>query len=94
MDSREFDYGDDTDNNTYRDSTIRAWLNDTFYDMAFTDLQRELILLTTVQNGARTTNPDNNASEWNLGANNHAYGDTEDYTPIKRAGSDHRRIRL
>ena len=78
LDSQHFNYGNDS-YNLYRDSTIRTWLNDTFYNTAFTALQRDVILLTEVENGARTTNPDGNASEWNYGANNNAYGNTQDY---------------
>jgi len=65
--------------NTYSLSDIRIWLNQTFYETAFNEWQKALILLTTVDNTARTTNPDNNASEWNYGANNYAFGNTEDY---------------
>ncbi|MBQ2738475.1 MAG: InlB B-repeat-containing protein, partial [Clostridia bacterium] len=34
--------------NNYKDSDIRAWLNATFYETAFSELQREIILTTTV----------------------------------------------
>ncbi|GEM_PF-2928125 len=40
----------------YEYSNIRAWLNDTFYNTAFNDLQKQIILLTTVDNSARSTN--------------------------------------
>lgn len=39
----------------YAHSTIRAWLNDTFYNTAFSELQKELILTTNVDNSAATT---------------------------------------
>lgn len=40
-----------TEANNYAYSTIRSWLNTTFYETAFSELQRELILITTVDNG-------------------------------------------
>lgn len=40
---------DDSSNN-YADSEIREWLNETFYNTAFSTLQKELILTTTVDN--------------------------------------------
>lgn len=39
----------------YKDSDIRAWLNGTFYETAFTELQQEIILTTTVDNSAIST---------------------------------------
>ena len=42
---------DDSRDNNYGDSTIRAWLNKNFIDTAFTELQKELILTTEVNNG-------------------------------------------
>ena len=45
---------DDSSNN-YKDSEIRAWLNATFYETAFTELQREIILTTTVDNSVAST---------------------------------------
>ena len=65
--------------NNYAESNIRAWLNGTFYNTAFTDLQKQLIVLTTVDNSARSTNPNNNATRWNSGNNSHACANTEDY---------------
>ena len=44
-----------TRDNNYKDSDIRAWLNDQFYTTAFSDLQRELILTTTVDNSVAST---------------------------------------
>ena len=40
----------------YEYSTIRKWLNETFYNTAFTDFQKEMILVTTVDNSESTTN--------------------------------------
>ena len=37
--------------NNYVYSTLRKWLNTTFYDTAFSELQKELILITSVDNG-------------------------------------------
>ena len=49
-------------NSNYKDSDIRAWLNATFYETAFAELQRELILLTSIDNSKNSTglsyNPD------------------------------------
>ena len=36
--------------NNYEYSTIRKWLNETFYDTAFNELQKKIILTTTVDN--------------------------------------------
>ncbi len=47
IDAQAYDTGD----NNYANSTIRAWLNDNFINTAFTELQRELILTTEVDNG-------------------------------------------
>ena len=38
--------------NNYEHSTIREWLNDDFYNTAFTEEQQELIAVTTCENGA------------------------------------------
>ena len=53
---------DDSYNN-YANSEIRKWLNETFYETAFSELQREIILITTVNNAASTTgeSPNNNS---------------------------------
>ena len=45
---------DDSSNN-YAESEIRAWLNAEFYNAAFDSLQRELILITTVDNSVAST---------------------------------------
>ena len=47
--------------NNYAKSEIRTWLNDAFYNTVFTDLQKTLILLTTVDNSERSANPNDNA---------------------------------
>ncbi|MBR6410550.1 MAG: hypothetical protein IKS35_04130 [Clostridia bacterium] len=43
----------------YALSDIRLWLNDVFYETAFSALQKELITLTTVDNSSRSMEPDN-----------------------------------
>ncbi len=47
IDSQEFNNHNSYINN-YAKSNIRAWLNDSFYETAFNELERDLILLTTV----------------------------------------------
>ena len=59
---------DDSSNN-YANSEIRQWLNDTFYETAFTELQREMIL---------TTNVDNSVASTGYSSNSYACEDTED----------------
>ena len=47
-------------NNNYAESDIRAWLNAEFYNTAFTDLQKNIILTTTVDNSAASTSNTSN----------------------------------
>ena len=42
--------------NNYAESTIRKWLNETVYNTAFSELQKQIILTTMVDNSATTTN--------------------------------------
>ncbi len=49
------DYNVRVDANNYEYSSIRSWLNYTFYHTAFNSFQKELIKLTLVENGANTT---------------------------------------
>lgn len=44
----------------YAYSTIRKWLNETFYNTAFIELQKEIILSSTVDNSASTTHDSTN----------------------------------
>lgn len=69
IDAQAFDYNNGVTRNNYKSSTVRAWLNDTFYETAFNDTQKGIIMTTTVNNAADTTgyNP-----------NNYACADTED----------------
>lgn len=46
--------------NNYEYSTIRKWLNETFYNTAFNDLQKEIILTTTVDNSVASTGKSTN----------------------------------
>ena len=79
--------------NNYKYSTIRAWLNGKYEDddpqeksytntgflqTAFTTEAQDLIALTTVDNTARSTNPDSNPSKWNSGKNEYACKNTTD----------------
>ena len=41
--------------NNYMYSSIRKWLNETFYDIAFTELQKQIIQITKVDNSPKTT---------------------------------------
>ena len=79
--------------NNYKYSTIRAWLNGVyetgdnqeptyvgkgFLQSAFTSEQEAAISATSVNNSARSTNPDANASQWNSGENQYACAGTTD----------------
>ena len=74
IDAHEYD---DASNN-YKESEIRSWLNDEFYTKAFSTLEQGLINAVTVDNSARSTNPDNNATAFNNGANQYACENTSD----------------
>ena len=60
LDSQPFDNDTQGNANSYEISYIRQWLNSTFIDAAFTELQREIILDVVVDNSAATTNDPNN----------------------------------
>lgn len=64
--------------NNYALSNIRKWLNDTFYNTAFNDMQKALVQVTTVDNSARSTNPNNNTTAFNSGNNTYACANTKD----------------
>ena len=64
--------------NNYAYSDIRTWLNENFYDTAFSALQKAVIKTTNVDNSARSTNPDNYAEQWNSGYNSYACDSTQD----------------
>ena len=46
--------------NNYEHSTVRAWLNETFYNTAFSDLQKQIISEIEVVNDATSTSASNN----------------------------------
>ena len=52
---RRGENGEDIYPNNYKESTIRAYLNGTFLDTAFTEAQKNAILITTVDNSASST---------------------------------------
>lgn len=62
IDCQQYDYtgGESYGINNYANSTIRAWLNNTFYNTAFNSLQKELIQLTEIDNSASSTGVSNN----------------------------------
>lgn len=64
--------------NNYAESHIRKWLNETFYNTAFNDLHKAIIGMTSVDNSARSTNPFDNATQWNKGKNEYACENTLD----------------
>ena len=45
----------DLETNNYKESDVRKWLNDTFYNSAFNELERALIQAFTVDNSLSTT---------------------------------------
>ncbi len=56
LDGQHYDYNSDgTYSNNYAESSIRAWLNDNFYNTAFSELEKEIIATTLVDNSAATT---------------------------------------
>ncbi len=48
-------FGTEKNKNNYALSEVRKWLNETFYETAFNELQREIIAITTVDNSANST---------------------------------------
>ncbi len=60
--------------NNYALSDIRNWLNSTFYSSVFTTLQKQLVILTSVDNSKDSTLMYNTT-----GSNDYACEDTEDY---------------
>ncbi|MDY4254585.1 MAG: leucine-rich repeat protein [Oscillospiraceae bacterium] len=71
--------------NNYEHSDIRAWLNGTFYDGAFTDAEKNAIIATTLDNSTRNVLYYSNSTTdkvWLLSyseAKNTAYGFTSNY---------------
>ena len=64
--------------NNYKNSDIREWLNGTFLGAAFTSTAQSRIADTTVDNSARSTNPNANPTLWNRGYNDYACENTSD----------------
>ncbi len=54
IDNQPYDFDGEYHNN-YQNSTIRTWLNDTFYNTAFNDREKEIIQTTVVDNSARSS---------------------------------------
>ena len=50
----------DEKSNNYKNSSIRKWLNDTFYNIAFSDNEKRIIEITEVDNGSLSTRYQNN----------------------------------
>lgn len=46
----------------YEDSNLRAWLNTTFYEKAFSSFENKIIRITEVDNSAQTTTNNNNTN--------------------------------
>jgi len=65
--------------NNYARSEIRKWLNENFFNVAFSAEEKQRIVLSTVDNSARSTNPNYNANYQNNGVNKNACEDTEDF---------------
>ena len=68
--------------NNYAYSSIRNWLNDTFYNTAFSGWQKDAILLTTVDNSESSTHsPNDGVFFWDDGIeiNTYVCEDTEDH---------------
>ena len=54
------DHRFDDSSNNYAESEIRLWLNDTFYEIAFSEYAKKLILTTEVDNSALSTGFEDN----------------------------------
>ena len=46
--------------NNYAESEIRKWLNETFYNTAFSDLQKNIVITTSVDNSTKSTGSNDN----------------------------------
>ena len=55
IDSMQFSYDGQMQSNNYAESTVRAWLNDVFYETAFSELEAKMILTATVDNSLAST---------------------------------------
>lgn len=68
----------DDGSNNYKNSEIRAWLNGDFLQSAFTSRQQAVIQTVTIDNSARSTNRDANATYYNNGNNGYVCSNTND----------------
>ncbi|MBP5405074.1 MAG: leucine-rich repeat domain-containing protein [Clostridia bacterium] len=64
--------------NNYAESDIRSWLNNVFFNTAFSAADKSAIRSKTVNNNARSANPENYPSGINYGTNYYASGSTTD----------------
>ena len=55
--------------NNWEYSFIRSWLNETFYNEVFNDLQKEIIKTTRLDNSARSSNPNDYPKYYGYGEN-------------------------
>ena len=65
--------------NNYALSDVRKWLTGTFYNAAFSETDKTIIQLTTVDNSPKSANPDRNQYEINGGQNDYCCENTTDY---------------
>ncbi|MBO7639192.1 MAG: hypothetical protein J6S91_09475, partial [Treponema sp.] len=54
----------DNDSNNYKESEIRSWLNDNFFNIAFAGTNKDIIAETSVDNTNESTNPASNPNLW------------------------------
>ena len=66
--------------NNWEYTFLRQWLNETFYNEVFNDLQKEIIRTTRVDNSVRSCNPDEYPKYYSEGKNKYAAqcNDTDD----------------
>ncbi|MBR5439855.1 MAG: InlB B-repeat-containing protein [Clostridia bacterium] len=55
--------------NDYEESNIRTWLNNDFYNIAFSTTEKQKILTTEVDNSAKSANPYGSPNEFDNGGN-------------------------
>lgn len=64
--------------NNYAHSNIRSFLNNVFYETAFSPKEREIIVPSNVENGEKSCNPDNNPTYYKGGKNEYICEDSRD----------------
>ena len=64
--------------NDYSLSNIRKWLNETFYNVAFSSTEKSKIITVTVDNSAKSSNPSGASAYWNSGSNSYVCSNTSD----------------